>query len=32
MTPTINEFTARIKGQNQFCQWSGYFGGISRAQ
>jgi hypothetical protein len=32
MTPTISGFTARISAQNQFCQWSGYFGGIARAQ
>lgn len=32
MTPTISGFTARASGHNQFCQWSGYFGGISRAQ
>jgi hypothetical protein len=32
MTPTISGFTGRISGQNQFCQWSGYFGGIARAQ
>jgi hypothetical protein len=32
MTPTISGFTARVIGQNQFCNWSGYFGGIARAQ
>lgn len=32
MTPTISGFTGRITGQNQFCQWSGYLGGIARAQ
>jgi hypothetical protein len=32
MTPTINGFTARIAGQSQFCNWSGYLGGIARAQ
>jgi hypothetical protein len=33
MTPTISGFTARVQGSNQFCpQWSGYAGGISRAQ
>jgi hypothetical protein len=32
MTPTISGFTARVSGQNQFCQWSGYLGGIARAQ
>ena len=32
MTPTISGFTARIQGNNQYCQWSGYLGGIRRAQ
>jgi hypothetical protein len=32
MTPTISGFTARLSGQNQYCQWSGYIGGIARAQ
>jgi hypothetical protein len=32
MTPTVSGFTARISGQNQFCNWSGYFGGIARAK
>ena len=32
MTPTISGFTGRAQGQNQFCQWSGYFGGIARAK
>jgi hypothetical protein len=32
MTPTVSGFTGRIEGQNQFCQWSGYVGGISREQ
>ena len=32
MTPTISGFTARVSGQNQYCQWSGYMGGIRRAQ
>lgn len=33
MTPTISGFTARVQGSNQFCsQWSGYAGGIARAQ
>jgi len=32
MTPTISGFTARASGQNQYCQWTGYFGGITRAQ
>ena len=31
MTPTISGFTARAQGQNQYCQWSGYMGGITRA-
>jgi hypothetical protein len=33
MTPTISGFTARVQGANQFCtQWSGFVGGIARAQ
>jgi hypothetical protein len=33
MMPTISGFTARVQGQNQYCsQWSGYFGGLARAQ
>ena len=32
MTPTISGFTARLSGQNQVCQFSGYVGGITRAQ
>jgi hypothetical protein len=32
MTPTISGFTGRITGQNQFCQFSGSFGGLRRAQ
>jgi hypothetical protein len=32
MTPTISGLTARVTGRNQFCQWSGYFGGLMRAQ
>ncbi len=32
MNPTISGFTARVNGQNQFCDWSGTFGGIRRAQ
>ncbi|HJU21468.1 MAG TPA: hypothetical protein VJ891_03075 [Casimicrobiaceae bacterium] len=32
MSPTLNGFTAFAVGQNQFCQWSGSFGGITRAQ
>jgi len=31
MTPTISGFTGRIVGQNQFCQFSGYLGGIRRS-
>jgi hypothetical protein len=31
MTPTLAGFTAVVRGQNQYCQWSGYFGGITRA-
>jgi hypothetical protein len=32
MTPTVSGFTARIQGNNQYCQWSGYLGGLARAQ
>ena len=32
MTPTVSGFTGRVAGQNQFCQWSGYVGGIARQQ
>jgi hypothetical protein len=32
MTPTVSGFTGHIEGQNQFCQWSGFFGGITREQ
>jgi hypothetical protein len=32
MTPTINGFNARVVGQNQYCQWSGFIGGVVRAQ
>lgn len=32
MTPTISGFTGRIVGQNQFCQFSGYLGGIRRSR
>jgi len=32
MTPTVSGFTARVYGQNQYCQWSGYLRGITRAQ
>ena len=31
MTPTVAGFTAQVAGQNQYCQWSGYLGGITRA-
>jgi hypothetical protein len=31
MTPTISGFNARVQGSNQYCQWSGYMGGIKRA-
>jgi hypothetical protein len=30
MAPTISGFTARIIGQNQFCDFAGTFGGITR--
>lgn len=30
MAPTVSGFTARIIGQNQFCDFSGTFGGITR--
>lgn len=32
MTPTISGFTTRVTGQNQYCQWTGYLGGVTRAQ
>jgi hypothetical protein len=32
MTPTISGFTARIRGQNQNCQWQGDLGGARRSQ
>lgn len=32
LTPTISGFTGRVVGRNQYCQWSGYLGGIVRAQ
>ena len=32
MTPTISGFTARASGHNQYCQWSGYIGGVRPAQ
>jgi hypothetical protein len=31
MTPTVNGFNGRAVGQNQYCQWAGYVGGIRRA-
>ena len=31
MTPTVSGFTSRIVGQNQFCDFSGTFGGVVRA-
>lgn len=31
MMPSINGFTAYVTGQNQYCQWSGTLGGITRA-
>ena len=31
MSPTVNGFTARVRGENQFCQWLGYLGGIRRS-
>ena len=32
LTPTVNGFTGRLSGANQLCQYSGYIGGITRAQ
>jgi len=32
VTRTISGFTARAFGSNQFCQWTGYMGGIRKAQ
>lgn len=32
MTPTISGFTAQATGQSQYCNWSGFMGGISRGQ
>ena len=32
ITATVSGVTARISGQNQACLWSGFFGGIRRAQ
>ena len=31
MTPTVSGFTGRAQGHNQFCQWTGFFGGITRS-
>jgi len=31
MTPTISGFTARVRGQNQYCQWQCYLGGTQRS-
>ena len=31
MNPTISGFTARFIGQNQFCQFNGYIGGVRRS-
>jgi hypothetical protein len=31
MTPTVSGFTSRIVGSNQFCDFSGTFGGVVRA-
>jgi hypothetical protein len=32
ITRTISGFNGRAVGQNQYCRWSGYFGGIQTAQ
>jgi hypothetical protein len=32
MTPTMSGFVGQAVGQNQYCHWSGFMGGISRAQ
>lgn len=32
MTPSIYGFTGYVSGQNQYCQFSAQFGGITRAQ
>ena len=32
MTPTVHGFNGRAVGQNQYCQWAGYVGGIRRAR
>ena len=31
LTPTVSGFTGRLVGQNQFCQFSGQFGGVRRS-
>jgi hypothetical protein len=31
ITPTISGFNGRMDGRNQYCAWSGYFGGILRS-
>jgi hypothetical protein len=31
LTPTISGFTGRYVGQNQYCQFSGYLGGVRRS-
>jgi len=31
LTPTISGFTGRVTGQNQFCQFDGYMGGVRRS-
>jgi hypothetical protein len=31
MSISQSGFSAKVAGQNQFCQWSGYLGGIARA-
>ena len=30
LTPTISGFNGRLVGQDQYCQWSGYIGGVTR--
>ncbi len=32
MTPTVSGFTGRLVGTSQFCQFSGYLGGVARSQ
>ena len=31
LTPTLSGFTGRFDGQNQYCQFSGYLGGVRRS-